>query len=213
MELFQCKSCGSDVVRYKSQCLGNVFCSLQCAAKDRGRKRTEKRKQELESGFQKCSHCKDRKPISLFYANASSSTGLGNVCKVCDGIKRNEREKARASADIRFFFKKTFKLLKSQRLKNGRECVISVDDLVSMWESQGGLCAITGEQMTHIRGKGKIVTNVSVDRIDSSKGYTKDNVHLVCMIVNFMKNSFSYDDLVLWANKIVDFSKQKAKHD
>lgn len=29
--------------------------------------------------------------------------------------------------------------------------------------------------------------NISVDRIDSSKGYTKDNVQLVCDIVNRMK--------------------------
>lgn len=35
---------------------------------------------------------------------------------------------------------------------------------------------------------GRIPTNVSVDRIDSKKGYTRDNVQLVCMAINQMKS-------------------------
>lgn len=36
---------------------------------------------------------------------------------------------------------------------------------------------------------------ISVDRIDSTKGYTKDNVRLVCYIANTAKNRFSDDEL------------------
>ena len=34
----------------------------------------------------------------------------------------------------------------------------------------------------------------SLDRIDSSKGYTKDNVEFVSTSINYMKNSMSKED-------------------
>ena len=42
--------------------------------------------------------------------------------------------------------------------------------------------------MTYIFNNGRIPTNISVDRIDSSGGYTRDNIQLVCMAVNQMKS-------------------------
>ena len=44
----------------------------------------------------------------------------------------------------------------------------------------------------------------SVDRIDSKKGYTKDNVQLVCAQVNIMKHQSSSEELLFWATKIVE---------
>lgn len=51
-----------------------------------------------------------------------------------------------------------------------------------------GLSAISNLPMTYIFNNGRIPTNVSVDRIDSKKGYTRDNVQLVCMAINQMKS-------------------------
>ena len=34
----------------------------------------------------------------------------------------------------------------------------------------------------------------SLDRIDNSKGHTKDNVKLVCMAENFARNNFTFDE-------------------
>ena len=49
---------------------------------------------------------------------------------------------------------------------------------------------------------GKVPTNLSLDRIDSSQGYTEDNVQLVCRIVNIMKNDLSVDEFVGWCKLI-----------
>ena len=61
-------------------------------------------------------------------------------------------------------------------------------------------------KMTHHRdGSGKkIATNVSIDRINNKKGYTKNNVRLVCWCVNKMKHTMSDDELMLWVNRIYD---------
>lgn len=49
---------------------------------------------------------------------------------------------------------------------------------------QTGVKIYFGEEMYHSHAP-------SVDRIDNEKGYTDDNVQIVCMIYNFCKNKFT----------------------
>lgn len=73
-----------------------------------------------------------------------------------------------------------------------------------MWNTQNGKCALTGIQMTHVRGEGRVPTNMSLDRIDSDGGYTRDNVQLVCLQANMMKQQMDTAGLLWWAKTIVD---------
>jgi hypothetical protein len=82
-------------------------------------------------------------------------------------------------------------------------------DLFDIWNKQGGLCAITGVQMTHKNGVGFVLTNVSVDRIDNSGPYSKENVRLVCRIVNHMRFQMSDVEFLKWCNLV---SKGLEKH-
>ena len=43
--------------------------------------------------------------------------------------------------------------------------------------------------------------SVSVERLDSSVGYTKENTVLVCNAVNRMKSDFEVDDFVYFCKK------------
>lgn len=45
---------------------------------------------------------------------------------------------------------------------------------------------------------------LSIDRIDSSKGYTRDNVVLVCSSINVMKNSHSIDEFINLCRSVVE---------
>ena len=44
--------------------------------------------------------------------------------------------------------------------------------------------------------------NISIDRKDSSKGYTKDNIQLVGAIINIMKNDIDEKDFLLFVSTI-----------
>lgn len=57
-----------------------------------------------------------------------------------------------------------------------------------MYYKQEGKCALSGEILTKIalEDKGINKYNVSIDRINSSKDYTKDNIQLVGAIINIM---------------------------
>ena len=89
---------------------------------------------------------------------------------------------------------------------------LSSFDVIEKWTEQEGKCALSGKPMTHIRGDGAVYTNVSIDRIDNEKGYTKDNIHLVCFIANLMKSTMSVDELVEWCKTITRHQKSTDDH-
>lgn len=73
---------------------------------------------------------------------------------------------------------------------------------MALYEEQGGLCAVSGLKMTWMKGK-IILTSMSIDRIDSSKGYTRDNVRLICHGGNRMKGDATDEDMYHLALAIV----------
>lgn len=76
---------------------------------------------------------------------------------------------------------------------------LTAQEVYDQWEKQKGCCAYTGYPMVHpYENQGKPLTPyvASIDRIDSSKGYTKDNIELVCVVMNYAKNRFSKQDIL-----------------
>lgn len=73
--------------------------------------------------------------------------------------------------------------------------IIDVDRefLYGLYESQEGRCALSDMPMTHRR---KCLRVISIDRIDSKKFYTRENVQLVCRWVNIAKNTSSNEEML-----------------
>lgn len=84
---------------------------------------------------------------------------------------------------------------------------ITSDDLILLWEKQKGRCAISGVFLTHHKdGSGYKDYNASIDRISGEKGYTPQNVQLVCYRINIMKHTLPEDMFYWWVKTINDFS-------
>lgn len=83
--------------------------------------------------------------------------------------------------------------------------------ILTVWKAQNGKCAISGLDMTYELGEGRIYTNVSIDQIMPSKGYTIDNIQLVCMAVNQLKSDLDMDTILILCSAIVD-NAAKWKH-
>lgn len=109
----------------------------------------------------------------------------GNVDKIL-GMKR--------SCDEYTKFRYHFRNIK----KRFKEVNVTIDDLKNQWEKQNGLCYFTGIELV-LSSYGKIIKNqiytASLDRIDSNKGYIKNNIRWVSRSINYMKNDMS-DDMV-----------------
>lgn len=90
-------------------------------------------------------------------------------------------------------------LLNKKQRKN-----LPLQYMIDLFYEQNGRCAISGIKLTHITGKGKIQTNISIDKIDPSKGYEIGNVQFVCFIVNIMKHTLNREDLLFWCRVILE---------
>lgn len=77
---------------------------------------------------------------------------------------------------------------------------LSIEDAWTQYELQNRRCALSGVPI--VFGISRQFT-ASLDRIDSNKGYTKDNIQWVHKTINRMKGSLPDDELKQWAYLIV----------
>jgi hypothetical protein len=81
------------------------------------------------------------------------------------------------------------------------ETDMSFKDVLALFEAQGGLCYWTGAQMTAAAAP-RHPTNVSIDRIDSARGYVRGNVALCCLAVNYAKRDLSAAEFIRMCRKV-----------
>lgn len=87
---------------------------------------------------------------------------------------------------------------------------VSPEFLWNLFEKQKGKCALTGVDIILIN---KIKNNnvdwnvvtASLDRKDSNKGYTEDNVQWVHKEINRLKNNYSLEELLYWSKLLQDY--------
>lgn len=134
-----------------------------------------------------CSCCKKEYPNTKEYFYIGKTAN--GVCKSC---RRENGIKCLASSPNNFL-RSLLNNIKSSNRKNkcGDNYNIDLEYLVNIYNNQNGKCNITGIDMTRITGKGRVLTNISIDRIDSSKGYLKGNIQLVCVWANIAKTDLT----------------------
>lgn len=112
-------------------------------------------------------------------------------CKECKR-KQNQEARKEYSDEKRLYKTLQFRVLgaKERASRKGIPCTITLDYILDLWKKQNGLCAISKIPMTYELDSGRIYTNVSIDQIEQGKGYTEDNVQLVCMAVNQLKSDW-----------------------
>lgn len=86
-----------------------------------------------------------------------------------------------------------YRAAKRRAKEKGISFSLTTNLIEQMWNEQNNKCALTGIdfQIPQERTGGKARPFApSIDRIDCSKGYTRDNVRLVCVAVNYALNEF-----------------------
>lgn len=201
-----------------------IFCCRRCS--DSYRHRAKRRlKEAKESGDEKIYHrlwqsfYRYHKPIDGYPEIAC--LGCGTIfrpitskqqycCKSC-GDKKRRKDPARKEMykknQARYSSKSVEHFIGRLLHKKSRG-ELDIKYLMGIYNSQKGKCALSGIPMTHIAGHGRIATNISIDRIDSSKGYTKGNVQLVCCALNVAKSNWPQDDFIELCRKVVDHAER-----
>lgn len=96
-----------------------------------------------------------------------------------------------------------FSNAKRRSIKMGWNFDIDQKFLWELYLKQNRKCALSGVAISFCtRTKNRKIGTASLDRIDSIKGYTKNNVQWVHKDVNNLKMEFNQNDFFTWCKKI-----------
>lgn len=149
-----------------------------------------------DKGLLFCRKCKKYKNKDEFNTQTENKNreGRSSNCKLCNNIYKKRFRKEHSGNDLDRHLSKILSTCRLRAKKNklkGFNFELDIIFLKELITKQEGKCALSGLVMTSFINSKDSKLNISIDRIDSSKGYTKDNVQLVCNQVNTMKNSLS----------------------
>lgn len=120
--------------------------------------------------------------------------------------KRNAEYHERMMKTVVGRIRNLMKDVRSRSQKYQYEIDIDSDWLIKRFDENEGKCEISDIPFVL---KGRSPFSISIDRIDATKGYTKDNVRLVCLMINFALNNFG--DTVFFQMCEAVTNKQKTK--
>lgn len=152
-----------------------------------------------------CPNCGGEIPYSNKY-HLARAVENGKQCRPCSittinksgGRKKEDNAAWKGYKGVGYkWFSKYFE--RASRKKTG---TITIEDAYNKLEMQGFKCALSGIDLSWSESSG-----MSIDRIDSSVGYTLDNIQLVHKDVNLMKNHFDQDYFVDMCSKIAQHKK------
>lgn len=165
----------------------------------------KKWKKIFEDGFHICFRCKKTLEISEFRIIKNRTYPYCNsMCRACDNLRTTKFKKNKSETiEGKAYF--LFSNIKRRCFDKDLECEIDENYIIDLYKKQNGLCYYTGVEMQlSSNDKSENRKNVSVDRIDSSKGYLKSNVVLCCWVVNNIKQDLSVYELKKWCKLIYE---------
>ena len=97
--------------------------------------------------------------------------------------------------------KELYRSVEARKDKYGGD-LMSFEDFYDIYKSQDGVCALSGKQFD----LSSRMDQPSPDRIDSTRGYSKDNVFFTSFGVNRARLDLSLDDFVQMCKMVVSYS-------
>lgn len=154
-----------------------------------------------------CVACKEDRDVSLFSFNKATKDGLQNRCKSCDNFRqalrrlekrtelnfKSKQYQQQRRKDPEYRLKMLFNSAKQRATKKNRQFNLTIDDLKFIWPVDNK-CPVFGFELEWNEA-GFRDTSPSIDRKDSTKGYTLDNVQIISWKANRIKADSSLEDL------------------
>lgn len=110
-------------------------------------------------------------------------------CRPCEKIYIQNRK-----SNPKDTFISILNRIKNSPKRTSKGFDIDCDFALNLLEKQNNKCAITNIELTCKKGEGLQYSNITIDRIDSSKGYTKDNIQILSYWANMAKGALTDED-------------------
>lgn len=193
-----CFQCGNVFYSAPSRVEKNSrhHCSRQCSSKTLSQQYSTKVKRE-------CFFCKKPVYYKASHANTISYPSCSDVCKkkirsIAYSKDKNPRSLGLNNID-RYFWEKAKDCERRAKIKKWPYDIDHIF-LRDLFQKQEGRCHYSGIPMSLFSEKGR--TNIaasynvaSVDRIDSNRGYTKDNIVWTINCINMFKGHHDMNDI------------------
>lgn len=160
------------------------------------------------NGKIKCTKCHIIKTVDDFYKDRSASTGLQSCCKLC--MKENIYE---SQSKLEGYISKIYNNLVNQLNKNNIKNNITKQDILDIYYKQDKKCKLSSELLTYYSGPNLTIDryeskyNITIDKIDNNKPYSKDNIQLLGSDIHKMKGNLSNQEFIRLCNLISNKNK------
>ena len=214
-EQFKCKDCikikKSTNIKLRKSEYKNKFEKTRLSFENRYIKSNKYRDDFSPENIDKtlqCRECKINKPLYRFYNRRRYNDGKEKLCRTCEMQQKKNRLSKHTNDQIVNDIISSCKRVASARKSKGRnkcgEVNIDLDYINSLLEKQNYKCVYTNKELEFVYNT---TDKVSMDRIDSTKGYIKGNVQLVCSIVNWMKLDMCEKEFLRIINELYTFKE------
>lgn len=122
------------------------------------------------------------------------------VIKSCGCLAHNKGLKANTYCGTKYISGTHINKCVHRAKQGNKEFIVNKEDLDNLLKKQNFKCVLSG---LPIISTTECVT-ASLDRIDSSRGYTKDNIQWVHKSINIAKNSLSQSDFIYLCHLVAE---------
>lgn len=136
-------------------------------------------------GHKQCNLCREIKPFDEFHKHSSALFGYAVECKVCR-MPASKKNYANTT-----FQQTMFSSSKARAKKKGLAHTITIDDIIIP-----KYCPVLKHDIVLERNH---LYRPSLDRIDSKRGYTKDNIIVMSWRANWIKNNMDFSEMLALA--------------
>lgn len=169
----KCQQCNIDITNKRKTI---KFCSLSCSTKYN---RLQILQKNIPINHKRCGKCKIIKSFEQFRKNKNSAFGHSYFCKECDSQRVYTRDPRKVLLNS----------AKKRAKDNNLEFNLELNDIVLP-----EYCPILNIKM-QFNKKFAMDNSYSIDRIDSNKGYLKDNIQIISFKANTIKNNSTIKEL------------------
>ena len=116
-------------------------------------------------------------------------------------VQLRHRDKLRKDDPIRARARSAYADCRKRAIRSGMDFNLTPSKVTELMRA-ASVCPYFGTPLTFAQGD-KDETLASIDRIDSSKGYTEDNVQIISYLANLMKSHATPKQLLMFANGVI----------
>lgn len=154
---------------------------------------------------------------NIFYAVSSGINTIKSCgCENYTGVHGNRKYTESESS-----FRGKVSEYKAAAKSSGKEWNLSIEEAAEIIKKECFYCGSAPSMLFDVNNKSKRKFKLNkseikyngIDRIDSNKGYVKDNVVPCCAICNHAKNDLRLEDFLNWIKRLCAFHNKKYENE